>query len=132
MNASNCERLPIAIVLYLETACAPLPDFKIDHGGSYNQPQGGEFPFDRRGVKQCPKSGSVTGSSRGLGREIVIAALKAGDSVAASARNVEDLGDLVAEYGDRVLPLTLDVTNWQATTSAVARRRIISDVSISS
>ncbi|MGY5010530.1 SDR family NAD(P)-dependent oxidoreductase [Streptomyces sp. 900105755] len=53
----------------------------------------------------------VTGSSRGLGRAIVENALKAGDRVVATARRPEQLGDLVDGYGDRVLPLALDVTN---------------------
>jgi NAD(P)-dependent dehydrogenase (short-subunit alcohol dehydrogenase family) len=53
----------------------------------------------------------ITGSSRGFGRAITIAALKAGDSVAASARRPEQLDDLVTTYGDRILPLRLDVTD---------------------
>ncbi|MFI6359867.1 SDR family NAD(P)-dependent oxidoreductase [Streptomyces sp. NPDC050743] len=53
----------------------------------------------------------VTGSSRGLGRAIVENALKAGDRVVATARRPEQLGDLVGGYGDRVLPVALDVTN---------------------
>ena len=38
----------------------------------------------------------VTGSSRGLGRHFVEAALSRGDKVAATSRNVETLDDLVA------------------------------------
>lgn len=53
----------------------------------------------------------ITGSSRGFGREWCIAALERGDSVAATARNVAALADLVATYGERVMPITLDVTN---------------------
>ncbi|MGN6127716.1 MAG: SDR family NAD(P)-dependent oxidoreductase [Humibacter sp.] len=53
----------------------------------------------------------ITGSSRGFGRSLVVAALKAGDSVAATARRPEQLDELVAEYGDRILPLRLDVTD---------------------
>lgn len=52
----------------------------------------------------------VTGSSRGLGRAIVQKALDAGDQVVATARNPEQLADL-AGYGDRVLPVALDVTD---------------------
>nr|WP_062340481.1 SDR family NAD(P)-dependent oxidoreductase [Herbidospora sakaeratensis] len=62
----------------------------------------------------------VTGSSRGLGREIVLAALERGDRVAATARNPAQLDDLAAKYGDRVLPLPLDVTDAEAVDDAVA------------
>ncbi|MER6536103.1 SDR family NAD(P)-dependent oxidoreductase [Streptomyces sp900105755] len=61
----------------------------------------------------------VTGSSRGLGRAIVENALKAGDRVVATARRPEQLGDLVDGYGDRVLPLALDVTNPDVVKKAV-------------
>ncbi|MGB4628912.1 MAG: SDR family NAD(P)-dependent oxidoreductase, partial [Propionicimonas sp.] len=47
----------------------------------------------------------VTGASRGFGREFVIAALERGDKVAATARNTDTLNDLVAKYGDAVLPI---------------------------
>ncbi|APU13179.1 SDR family NAD(P)-dependent oxidoreductase [Actinoalloteichus fjordicus] len=53
----------------------------------------------------------VTGSSRGLGRAIVEEALGAGDRVVATARRPEQLDDLVARHGDRVLPVALDVTS---------------------
>ncbi|MFC0543965.1 SDR family NAD(P)-dependent oxidoreductase [Kutzneria chonburiensis] len=61
----------------------------------------------------------VTGSSRGLGREIVVAALEAGDRVVATARKPEQLADLVAEYGDRVRAVGLDVTDAEAAEEAV-------------
>jgi NAD(P)-dependent dehydrogenase (short-subunit alcohol dehydrogenase family) len=53
----------------------------------------------------------VTGSSRGLGRAFVEAALKAGHQVAATAREIEGLRPLRDQYQDRILPLQLDVTN---------------------
>jgi NAD(P)-dependent dehydrogenase (short-subunit alcohol dehydrogenase family) len=53
----------------------------------------------------------ITGSSRGLGRAFTEAVLEAGDSVAATARNLKDLADLRRKYGPRVLPLALDVTD---------------------
>ncbi|QHD05860.1 SDR family NAD(P)-dependent oxidoreductase [Pseudomonas sp. R76] len=53
----------------------------------------------------------ITGSFRGLGRAITEAALRAGDRVVATARNPRQLDALVAEYGDAVYPLQLDVTN---------------------
>jgi len=61
----------------------------------------------------------VTGSSRGLGREIVLAALRRGDSVIATARNPVALEDLSAEYGERVYPLKLDVTDAEEVQAAV-------------
>jgi NAD(P)-dependent dehydrogenase (short-subunit alcohol dehydrogenase family) len=65
----------------------------------------------------------VTGSSRGFGRELVRAALEAGDGVAATARRPEQLADLVETYGPRVLPLALDVTDPAQATSAMAATR---------
>jgi NAD(P)-dependent dehydrogenase (short-subunit alcohol dehydrogenase family) len=62
----------------------------------------------------------VTGSSRGLGRAIVVAALEAGDHVAATARRPEQLDDLVASYGERVHTIALDVTDAGAARSAIA------------
>ncbi|WP_427885607.1 SDR family NAD(P)-dependent oxidoreductase [Kribbella sp. GL6] len=59
----------------------------------------------------------VTGSSRGLGRAFVEAALARGDKVAATART--DLKELSAKYGDAVLPLVLDVTDKSSVFAAV-------------
>ncbi len=53
----------------------------------------------------------ITGSSRGLGRALVRAALEAGDLVAATARRPAQLDDLIAEYGERIHPIALDVTD---------------------
>jgi NAD(P)-dependent dehydrogenase (short-subunit alcohol dehydrogenase family) len=65
----------------------------------------------------------VTGSSRGLGREFVEAALARGDKVAATARNTGGFADLVATYGDAVLPLEMDVTDKAAVIESVKRAR---------
>ncbi len=43
----------------------------------------------------------ITGSGSGLGRAIAEACLKAGDQVVATARNTDQLTDLVARYGVR-------------------------------
>jgi NAD(P)-dependent dehydrogenase (short-subunit alcohol dehydrogenase family) len=67
------------------------------------------------------KTWFITGSSRGFGREWAIAALERGDTVAATARDVSTLDDLVATYGDAILPLPLDVTDRAAVYAAVAR-----------
>ncbi|MYV45581.1 SDR family NAD(P)-dependent oxidoreductase [Streptomyces sp. SID2888] len=61
----------------------------------------------------------VTGSSRGLGRAIVAAALEAGDRVVATARKPAQLDDLVARHGDRIHPVGLDVTDPEQVRSAV-------------
>ncbi|MBK3576053.1 SDR family NAD(P)-dependent oxidoreductase [Streptomyces sp. MBT65] len=61
----------------------------------------------------------ITGSSRGFGRNLTVAALEAGDRVVATARKPEQLDDLVDKYGDRVLPVALDVTDRAAATAAL-------------
>jgi NAD(P)-dependent dehydrogenase (short-subunit alcohol dehydrogenase family) len=66
-----------------------------------------------------PKTWFITGTSRGFGREWAIAALDRGDTVAATARNPASLDDLVAKYGDAVLPIALDVTDRDAVFAAV-------------
>ena len=67
------------------------------------------------------KTWFLTGTSRGFGREWAVAALERGDRVAATARDASTLHDLVARYGDAVLPLTLDVTDRAADFAAVQR-----------
>ena len=67
------------------------------------------------------KTWFLTGTSRGFGREWAIAALERGDSVAATARDAASLDDLVAAHGDKILPLSLDVTDHDAVFAAVAR-----------
>ena len=61
----------------------------------------------------------ITGTSRGFGREWATAALERGDSVAATARDTASLADLVDRFGDRILPLQLDVTDREADFAAV-------------
>lgn len=62
----------------------------------------------------------ITGASRGFGRSFAVAALAAGDRVAAAARNTSDLDELVTEHGeDAVLPVELDVTDRAACFAAV-------------
>ncbi len=62
----------------------------------------------------------ITGSSRGIGRELAKAVLAAGHRLVATARKPEDLSDLVAQYGDRVRAVALDVTDPSAARAAVA------------
>ncbi|MGW0193409.1 SDR family NAD(P)-dependent oxidoreductase [Nonomuraea sp. NPDC003201] len=65
----------------------------------------------------------VTGSSRGLGRNFVEAALSRGDKVAATARTAAGLDELVTAYGDAVLPLEMDVTDKAAVFESVKRAK---------
>ena len=65
------------------------------------------------------KTWFITGTSRGFGREWAIAALDRGDKVAATARDISSLDDLVAKYGDAILPIQLDVTDRDADFAAV-------------
>jgi NAD(P)-dependent dehydrogenase (short-subunit alcohol dehydrogenase family) len=63
----------------------------------------------------------ITGASRGFGKLWAAALLKRGDKVAATARNLADLDDLVAKYGDAILPVKLDVNNRTDVFAAVAK-----------
>jgi NAD(P)-dependent dehydrogenase (short-subunit alcohol dehydrogenase family) len=67
------------------------------------------------------KTWLITGTSRGFGREWASAALERGDRVAATARDVSSLDELVAAHGDSVLPIELDVNDREADFAAVAR-----------
>jgi NAD(P)-dependent dehydrogenase (short-subunit alcohol dehydrogenase family) len=61
----------------------------------------------------------ITGASRGFGKIWAEAFLKRGDKVAATARNLDALNDLVEKYGDAILPIQLDVNNREESISAV-------------
>ncbi|MFB9640608.1 oxidoreductase, partial [Streptomyces spiralis] len=61
----------------------------------------------------------ITGCSSGLGRALAEHALERGDRVAVTARNRASVADLAARYGDRALPLRLDVTDPESVTAAV-------------
>ena len=62
----------------------------------------------------------LTGSSRGLGRQIAEAALAAGHQLVATARQPDSLADLVDRYGTQILPVALDVTDPAGAATAVA------------
>jgi NAD(P)-dependent dehydrogenase (short-subunit alcohol dehydrogenase family) len=66
-----------------------------------------------------PKTWFITGANRGFGREFATSALMRGDNVAATSRNLAALDDLVAKFGDSILPLHLDVTNREEAFAAV-------------
>jgi NAD(P)-dependent dehydrogenase (short-subunit alcohol dehydrogenase family) len=61
----------------------------------------------------------ITGGSRGLGLEIARQALDRGDAVVATARQPERVTEALPGYGDRLLPVALDVTD-QAQVAALA------------
>jgi NAD(P)-dependent dehydrogenase (short-subunit alcohol dehydrogenase family) len=61
----------------------------------------------------------LTGSARGLGRNIAEAVLSGGHRLVASARRPEQLDDLVARYGERIKPVAVDVTDAAAVEAAV-------------
>ena len=63
----------------------------------------------------------ITGTSRGFGRAWAIAALQRGDQVAATARDVATLEDLVTQFGDAVLPIALDVTDRAGSFAAIEK-----------
>src|SRR5258708_6325382 len=65
------------------------------------------------------KTWLITGSGNGLRRNVAEAALKAGENVVAGARRTEELAPLVAQYGERVKPVTLDVREETAAKAAV-------------
>ncbi|AUG54410.1 oxidoreductase [Thalassospira marina] len=66
-----------------------------------------------------PKTWFITGAGRGLGAEITQAALDAGHRVIGTARNRENLARKFMSAGDRLLALTLDVTDESHAKSAV-------------
>ncbi|MCF0061149.1 oxidoreductase [Dyadobacter chenwenxiniae] len=62
----------------------------------------------------------ITGSSRGLGKSLTKAVLKNGDHVAATARNTQQLDELVERFPGQIYPIELDVTNKEQIYAAVA------------
>jgi NAD(P)-dependent dehydrogenase (short-subunit alcohol dehydrogenase family) len=63
----------------------------------------------------------ITGSSRGLGRSLAEAVLRAGHKLVATARNPSQLSGLAERYGDQVRLFELDVTDPAAADAAVKR-----------
>ncbi|MBF9133690.1 SDR family NAD(P)-dependent oxidoreductase [Plantactinospora sp. S1510] len=61
----------------------------------------------------------VTGSSRGLGWALSQEILARGDNLLATARQPEQLDELVNQYGDQIRPFALDVTDPAAARAAV-------------
>jgi NAD(P)-dependent dehydrogenase (short-subunit alcohol dehydrogenase family) len=62
----------------------------------------------------------ITGCSTGFGRELALAVLARGWRCVATARNKATLGDLAPEAGERLLRVSLDVTDQAQIDAAVA------------
>lgn len=71
--------------------------------------------------RQKEKVWFITGSSRGFGKIWTEAALKRGDKVAATARNIDRIVKLKEKYGDQVLVLEVDVTNASQVQNAMSK-----------
>jgi NAD(P)-dependent dehydrogenase (short-subunit alcohol dehydrogenase family) len=67
------------------------------------------------------KTWFITGAGRGFGRVWAEAALRRGDRVVATARNIGTLDALVTEFGDNVLALELDVTDKSGAEAAITK-----------
>lgn len=63
----------------------------------------------------------ITGASSGFGRALARAVLTRGDSAVITARSTNVLQEIASEFGDRALPVTLDVTD------ADARARVLKE-----
>jgi len=61
----------------------------------------------------------ITGAARGLGVDLVKAALAAGHAVVASARDAQKVTDAIGEH-DQLLPVALDITDPAAAEAAAA------------
>jgi NAD(P)-dependent dehydrogenase (short-subunit alcohol dehydrogenase family) len=61
----------------------------------------------------------VTGASKGLGLALVKLILNTGDKVAATSRNSSAFDELLREYPDRLLPLTVDITSDQSVKQSI-------------
>src|SRR4051812_30457840 len=65
------------------------------------------------------KNALITGASSGLGRGIAAHFARAGVRVYAAARRTAELESLKAEAGENIVPLTLDVSDGDATEARV-------------
>lgn len=79
-----------------------------------------EFSPFLPGIYNMAKTWLVTGTSTGLGRLLTERLLERGDRVLATLRRPGALDELIAQHGDRLHVLTLDVTDVQAIRTAVA------------
>ena len=70
-------------------------------------------------MSDAPRVWLITSCSSGIGREIALAALAAGDRVAVTARNPESVADLVASAPSSAFGVALDVTDSAQIRAAV-------------
>lgn len=130
--ASNLIRFPVPAAPFASRPGQPCARYVTDVSCGFCQDQGshaaqrlasscGAAPTVRRDIRLVSKVWFITGSSRGLGRSFVEAALARGDKVAATARDPVTLDALVAAYGETVLPLEMDVTDRAGVIDAVQR-----------
>src|SRR5262245_62100617 len=71
--------------------------------------------------QQLPLTWFITGCSTGFGRELARAVVDRGMRAAVTARNPQQVEDLVAGHQDRTLALRLDVTDPAQVAEAVKR-----------
>ncbi len=76
---------------------------------------------ERRATRriESPLVWLISGCSTGIGREIALAALGAGDRVAVTARRREAVEDIVAAYPEQARAIALDVTDGAQIEAAV-------------
>lgn len=65
------------------------------------------------------KTWLITGCSSGIGKGIAKAVLKSGDQAVVTARNKDKVQDIVADYPQRALAVSLDVCNQESIIQAV-------------
>ncbi|KAF8521413.1 NAD-P-binding protein [Hysterangium stoloniferum] len=66
----------------------------------------------------------ITGTSTGLGREIALAALAAGDKIIATSRSLDKLVELQTSHPEDCKILQLDVTSHVDTITTIARKAV--------
>ena len=73
------------------------------------------------GVPIKDKTVLISGSNRGIGKSFAIQAVEMGaKKVYAAARDKSKLAELVEKYGNKIVPLTLDITIQDQVTAAAA------------
>ena len=72
-------------------------------------------------MKTSPLTWFITGTSQGIGMEIVRAALDRGDNVVASSRQPEAVASKFPSFGGRLLTIALDLSSKESAEKAVER-----------
>jgi len=79
--------------------------------------------FIHESITQMTKTIFITGASKGFGKIWAEAFLKRGDNVVATARNTDSLNDLAKQFGDKILPLSLNVNDREASFAAIKKAK---------